>query len=63
MPDNIDDAKGQLKEGAGKLTGDQSLENEGKADQVTGKLKDVAEDAKDAVEGVLGSIKDKLSGK
>jgi uncharacterized protein YjbJ (UPF0337 family) len=63
MPDNIDDAKGQLKEGAGKLTGDKSLESEGKADQVAGKVKDAAEDAKDAVEGVLGSIKDKLSGK
>ncbi len=59
MPDNIDDAKGQLKEGAGKLTGNKDLEAEGKSDQLTGKLKSLANDVKDAAE----DVKDKLTGK
>ncbi len=59
MPDNIDDAKGQLKEGAGKLTGNKDLEAEGKSDQLTGKLKSLVDDVKDAAD----DVKDKLTGK
>jgi len=40
------------KEGAGKLTGDEKLKNEGVADQVKGK-----------VQNVVGSVKDALKGK
>ena len=36
MPDNVDDAKGQVKEKAGQLTDDKDLENEGKVDQAAG---------------------------
>ena len=39
---------GKLKEGAGKLTGDEGLENEGKADQTEGSLKKAVGDVKDA---------------
>ena len=39
---------GKVKEGAGKLTGDKSLENEGKADQTKGSLKKAVGDVKDA---------------
>ena len=52
--------KGSVKEGLGKLTGDNSLEGEGLAEQVVSKVKEAAEDAKDAVEGVIDSVKDKL---
>jgi uncharacterized protein YjbJ (UPF0337 family) len=40
-------AKGKVKEGAGKATGDESLEAEGHADQVKGDLKNAAEKVKD----------------
>jgi uncharacterized protein YjbJ (UPF0337 family) len=45
-------AKGKVKEVAGKLTGDSKLETEGQADQVKGK-----------VQNTLGGIKDTLRGK
>ena len=35
-----DDAKGRIKEAGGSLTGDDSLEREGKVDKATGKVKD-----------------------
>jgi uncharacterized protein YjbJ (UPF0337 family) len=49
MPENFDDAKGQVKEKAGQLTSDQDLENEGKIDQATGTIKGKIGDAADKV--------------
>jgi uncharacterized protein YjbJ (UPF0337 family) len=43
-----DDALGKGKEAAGKLTGDEKLENEGKADQVGAKVKKAGDSVKDA---------------
>ncbi len=40
---------GKVKEAAGKVTGDEKLKNEGRADQVSGK-----------VQNVVGGVKDKL---
>jgi uncharacterized protein YjbJ (UPF0337 family) len=45
-------AKGKVKEVAGKTLGDSKLEGEGKADQITGK-----------VQNTIGGIKDTLRGK
>jgi uncharacterized protein YjbJ (UPF0337 family) len=45
-------AKGKVKEVAGKVTGDAKLEGEGKADQIAGK-----------VQNAVGGIKDTLRGK
>ena len=45
-------AKGKVKEVAGKVTGDSKLEAEGKANQVAGK-----------VQNTIGGIKDALRGK
>lgn len=44
----IEDLGGKAKEGLGKLTGDRSTENEGKADQSKSSLKDAGEKVKDA---------------
>lgn len=44
--------KGDLKEGAGKLTGDSKLEAEGKGDKIAGKI-----------QNAVGGIKDALTGK
>lgn len=44
----IDELGGKLKEAVGKLTGDESTENEGKFDQITANLKGAGEKVKDA---------------
>jgi uncharacterized protein YjbJ (UPF0337 family) len=53
MPENVDDAKGRVKEAAGSLTDDQSLKNEGKVDKATGQVKDKVGDAADKVKDVV----------
>jgi uncharacterized protein YjbJ (UPF0337 family) len=58
-PRNTDDAKGRVKEAAGDLTGDQDLKDEGKTDQAAGKLKDVADSAKDKVEDAIDGVRDR----
>ena len=60
LENKFDEIKGSVKEGLGKLTGDKSLEGEGLAEQVVSKVKEAAEVAKDAVEGAIDSVKDKL---
>lgn len=44
----MDDLGGKAKEAAGKATGDQSTENEGKGDQAKSDIKDAGEKVKDA---------------
>ena len=55
MPENLDDAKGRVKEAAGDLTDDEDLQREGKIDQATGtakeKVGEAADKVKDAVTG------------
>lgn len=46
---SLEQAKGAVKEGAGKLTGDTKLEAEGKADKASGKL-----------QNAVGGLKDKI---
>jgi uncharacterized protein YjbJ (UPF0337 family) len=48
-PNNADDAKGRIKEAAGKLTNDKDLENEGKVDKASGKLKEGIDKVRDAL--------------
>ena len=54
-----DKAKGAIKEGAGKLTGDKELENEGKLDKAKGAAHNVAGDVKDAARNVADAIRNK----
>jgi len=58
--EKLNQAAGSVKEGVGKLIGDKELENEGAAEKVVSKVKEVAEDAKDAVEGVVQGVKNML---
>lgn len=51
-----DQAKGAVKEGAGKLTGDTKLEGEGKADKVAGKTENAVGGAKDTVRDAADKI-------
>ena len=57
IEEKIDQAKGAVKEGIGKITGDKKIEKEGAAEKVTAKVKEVAEDVKDAIEGTIEGIK------
>ena len=58
--EKFNQAAGSVKEGVGKLIGDKGLESEGAAEKVASKVKEVAEDAKDAVEGVVEGVKNML---
>ena len=49
MKGSMTEAKGKIKEAAGKMTGDEKLKREGQADQVTGKVQNVVGGVKDAV--------------
>ena len=60
MTGTSDEAKGRIKEAAGALTGDKDLESEGKADRLTGEIKEKVEHAKDKVEEVIDKAKDAL---
>lgn len=48
-----DQMKGKIKEGAGKLTGDEKLKTEGKVDQAKGKVENAIGGAKDKVRETL----------
>ena len=60
--EKINQAKGAVKEGFVKLTGDKKTEKEGAAEKVVSKVKEVAEDAKDAVEGAIEGVKNMIKG-
>ena len=60
MSGTADEAKGRVKEAAGALTDDDDLKNEGKADQIAGKVKNAAETVKDKVEDAVDAITDKI---
>lgn len=55
---SAEDFSGKAKEGVGKLTGDESLEAEGKGDQFKAGIKQAGEKVREAGE----KIKDSLSG-
>ena len=57
IEEKLDQAKGSVKEGVGKLTGDEKLEKEGTAEKVASKVKEVVVDAKDALEGAIEGVK------
>ena len=48
---SAEQAKGKVKEWAGKITGDKKSEAEGKADQVKGKVQNTVGGLKDAIRG------------
>ncbi len=60
IEEKFNQAKGSVKEGFGKLTGDTKTQAEGAAEKVASKAKEIAEDAKDAVEGAIEGVKNML---
>ncbi len=60
MGSTADKTKGRVKEAAGDLTGDRSLERDGKVDRASGEVKEVVDKAKAAVDDVVDRAKDAL---
>ena len=61
LEEKIDQAKGALKEGIGKVTSDKKTESEGAAEKAASKVKEVAKDVKDAVEGTVEGVKNVIN--
>ncbi|MFB7591302.1 CsbD family protein [Streptomyces sp. NPDC056169] len=57
MSDAIDKAKGRLKEIAGKITGHERLEAEGRTDQTKAKLRQKVNSVRHRAEGIMDSFK------
>ena len=73
MGAKADKSKGNIKQAAGVVTGDEDLEAQGKADRKQGQVEEKIDDAKNRVKGFLedavdkvgdvaGKVKDKLPG-
>ena len=58
MSGNADEATGRVKEAAGVLTGDDELQQEGKGDEVAGKVKQVAATAQDKVADAVDAVQE-----
>jgi uncharacterized protein YjbJ (UPF0337 family) len=61
MDNDLDQAKGRIKQAAGDLTDNEDLKKEGQADENAGKVKEFLEDAKDKAEDLVDKIKDRLT--
>ena len=61
MDNDLDQAKGRVKQAVGDLTDNDDLKNEGKADESAGKVKEFLGDAKDKADDVVDKVKDKVT--
>ncbi|MEU9295006.1 CsbD family protein [Streptomyces sp. NPDC048266] len=57
MSGATDKFKGRIKEIAGKVTGDQRLESEGRTDQARAKAREAARDIRERARGVRDSLR------
>ena len=60
MGENLDKAKGRVKQAAGDLTDDDRLKNEGKADEMAGKVKGAVDTIRDKAEDAIDKVKEKV---
>jgi uncharacterized protein YjbJ (UPF0337 family) len=63
MDNDLDQAKGRIKQAAGDLTDNKDLKKEGKADETAGKVKEFVEDMKDKAEDLIDNVKDRFNKK
>ncbi|SFR70417.1 CsbD-like [Streptococcus equinus] len=59
----LDQVKGGIKQGVGKVTGNKKLEAEGMVEKTIAKGKEVVDDIKEGTEGAVDSIKKALDKK
>ncbi len=57
MDNDLDQAKGRIKQAAGDLTDNKDLKHDGKVDETGGKAKEFLEDAKDKLEDGIDKVK------
>jgi uncharacterized protein YjbJ (UPF0337 family) len=60
MGENLDQAKGRVKQAAGDLVDDDQLKKEGKLDELGGKVKEGMDTVKDKAHDAVDKIKDKV---
>ncbi|MCU1368487.1 MAG: hypothetical protein JWL72_2099 [Ilumatobacteraceae bacterium] len=60
MDNDLDQAKGRIKQAAGDLTGNDKLKQDGKTDENAGKAKEFLGDIKDKLDDVVDKVKDSL---
>jgi uncharacterized protein YjbJ (UPF0337 family) len=61
VKDKAEQLMGEAKEKIGQLTGNESLENAGKRDQLSGKIKEVGHDLRDKAAGEVDEAKDTVT--
>ncbi|MFE5617737.1 CsbD family protein [Streptomyces sp. NPDC056524] len=57
MSNAMDKAKGRLKEVAGKITGNERLETEGRTDQAKTRIRETMKNVRERAEGIKDSLK------
>ena len=62
IENKIDQAKGAVKEGLGKVSGDKKTEFEGAVEKVAAKVKEIGESVKETVEGAAEGVKETVEG-
>lgn len=62
MADRGDQLAGKVKEGVGKLTGDEDLESEGRQEDHREQTKQNIDEAGDKIAGAVEGVKDKITG-
>ncbi|MEA2452288.1 MAG: CsbD-like [Actinomycetota bacterium] len=63
MTDRSDQLAGKVKEGVGKLTGDDALESQGRREDHAEQTKQNIDEAGDKVAGAVQGVKEKIQGK
>ena len=63
MTDRSDQIAGKIKEGAGKLTGNDELESEGRREDHAEQTKQNIEEAGDKISGAVQGVKEKIQGR
>ena len=61
MGEQMDQAKGRVRQAAGDLTDNDDLKDEGKADEATGKAKGIVNDVRDKASDAIDAVKDKFT--
>ena len=59
--DKAEQLIGEAKEKIGQLTGNESVENAGKRDQLSGEVKEAGHDLRDKAAGAVNDVKDKFT--
>ena len=62
MADRSDQLAGKIKEGVGKVTGDEALESQGRREDHAEETKQNLEEAGDKIAGAAQGIKEKIQG-